>query len=142
MFLAGRLSYNDEKVTGSHVEEAIKGVFNPDGSVSTEKIEIEKIIDKTNKTVKLSAKAKLAGRSTVLPMWTYKDSPGATGDEVRTYNHEIVGVVRAWTLAGALASEKIKTWRQEVKKEKKAEKKKTIEGSVKSGKDQMDTDDF
>ena len=144
MFLAGRLSYNDEKVTGSHVEEAIKGVFNPDGSVSTEKIEIEKIIDKTNKTVKLSAKAKLAGRSTVLPMWTYKDSPGATGDEVRTYNHEIVGVVRAWTLAGAQANEKLKNWKAELKKDekKKEVEKKTIEGGVKSGKDQMDTDDF
>jgi hypothetical protein len=29
-----------------------------------------------------------------------------------------------------------------VKKENKAKKKKTIEGGVKSGKDQMDTDDF
>jgi hypothetical protein len=141
MFLAGRLSYNDEKVTGSYVEEVIKAIFNPDGSVGdTEKIEIENMIDKTNKTIEANAKAEMAGRQTVLPMWTYKDAPGATGDEVRTYDHEIVGVVRAWTLAGALTSAEIKG--QPLTSRPTPPQTPEIKAGVKSGKDQMDTDDF
>ena len=40
--------------------------------------------------------------------------------------------------------EKLKNWKAELKKDekKKEVEKKTIEGGVKSGKDQMDTDDF
>ncbi len=134
MFLAGRLSYGDEHVTGSHIAQGLEGTFNPDGSVSTRPIDIEKMIDKTNKKIEANATANLAGRSTILPMWLYKHE----------YGQEIVGVVRAWTLAGAQANEKLKNWEAELKKDEKkkeVEKKKSKAG-VKSGKDQMDTDDF
>lgn len=141
MFLAGRLSYKDEKVTGSQVGEIIKGIFNSDGSVSTEKIEFEDIVDKTNKTIEARAKAQMGGRQTVLPMWTYKDAPGAEGDEVRTYDHEIVGVVRAWTLASARANAEIKGESLSATPPESAESPE-IQAGVKSGEDQMDADDF
>jgi len=141
MFLAGRLSYTDEKVTGSHVEEVIKGIFNPDGSVSTEKIEFENIVDKTNKTIEARAKAEMGARQTVVPMWTYKDAPGAKGDEVRTYDHEIVGVVRAWTLAAAQTNEEIKGETLAATPPETPESPE-IKAGVTSGEDQMDTDDF
>ena len=92
------------------------------------------MIFKTNKTIEANAAADLAGRSTPRPMWLYKHE----------YGQEIVGVVRAWTLAGAQANEKLKNWEAELKKDEKkkeVEKKKSKAG-VKSGKDQMDTDDF
>ena len=141
MFLAGRLSYTNEKVTGSHVEEVIKGIFNPDGSVSVDKIPYENMIDKTNQSIKVNAKAKMAGRQTVVPMWTYKDAPGAKGDEVRTYDHEIVGVVRAWTLAAAQTNAEITGGTLSSTTPNKSPEPE-IKAGVKSGLDQMDTDDF
>ncbi len=131
MFLAGRLSYGDETVTGSHIEEALEGTFNPDGSVSTKSIDVEKMIDRSNEAIEIRASADLGGRSTPHPMWTYKHE----------YGQEIVGVVRAWTLAGFLANEELRN-PDKVPPEPEPEPDPVIEAGVVSGEDQMNTGDF
>ena len=96
VFLNGNLMYENETVVGEVIEEVLKK--DQQGMISRE--DAVNIIDRLNRNMRLEAKADLSGISS-FRKWVY----------TTPYNHEVMGVVRVWTLEMAQGANNIRTWR-------------------------------
>ena len=96
VFLNGNLMYENGTVVGEVIEEVLKK--DQQGMISRE--DAVNIIDSLSRKIRLEAKADLSGISS-LRKWVY----------TTPYNHEVLGVVRVWTLEMAQGANNIRTWR-------------------------------
>lgn len=128
-FLAAKMHYENEQETGELLEESV--TKDGDGNISYENIST--VIDKMNQTIKVEAKADLAGRGTFRSV-KYKHPVG----------HEISIVARVWTMDNLESTQNVRNWKPDSRKAQGTAG--VVPGSsepakVKSGQD-TDLDDF
>ncbi len=128
-FIGGRLMMERDAEKKEIVEEARKK--DSEGFIADD--DVEDIVEKTMQEIKTKAKADLAG-TTTFRKWKYKTKEG----------HELIGVVRTWTLDALKTAKDVRNWKHQQKSQPQKQTKKSmkVEVGTKAGKDIVDVDDF
>ncbi len=127
-FINNQIALEDSTETG----QVVSNYLEKQGSNVTEK-DVTSMVEKMMKTVNSKSKAKIEGARR-LKKWKYKTEQG----------HEIVGTVRAWTLAGLEQSREVKNFKSEspsLNTRKAAATQKAYKPGVSSGAELIESDE-
>jgi hypothetical protein len=134
LFVNGGLNFSSETVTGEMIEEYTETTHNSDGSTFMTDAVDTGFLSVLNEQVKRRAQVTLSGIHD-LHTWSYRHPE---------YDHEMIGVIRAWSPDAAEAADALRNFKPEDRSERTPAKKevKTTEAKVESSGQAVDVADF